>query len=200
VATILSSGRPPQRWQLPSLTVAAPAAVPDFAAIEAAARERGYADGYANGLARGRASSEAVAEQILQLWQNMATPFREQDAGLLRELTELVIRVAEQVVRRELELAPADIERTLQEALAVLETYERRLEIHVNPEDHALFTGILNGKHGELEVQLIEDPYQLRGGCRIKTETAFVDASSERRLSDVLDALRGTSEGGGRHS
>ena len=171
----MSDAGRPRSWQPPPLRDAAPAAAapPDTAAIAERARAEGYAAGHAEGLAAGRAKAEATANELAALLQSMATPFRQQESGLLRELSELVVRVATAVVGRELETSSGAVDAVLAEALELLEAVE-------GPVDNL----------PKLAVTLHTDAALLRGGCRVATAESYVDASTERRLDDVVRALR----------
>ncbi|MBM70502.1 MAG: hypothetical protein CME43_13625 [Haliea sp.] len=188
---ILSDPGRPRSWQPPPLQDAAPAAaVPDTAAIAERARAEGYAAGHAEGLAAGRARAAATAAELAALLGNMAAPFRQQEADLLRELSELVVRVATAVVRRELETSPGAIQDVLAEALEILEAVEGPVDVHLHPADAALVREWLANELPKLAVTLHTDATLLRGGCRVATAESYVDASTERRLEEVLRALR----------
>lgn len=181
----------PRSWQPPQLRDAAPvAAAPDTTAIAERARTEGYAAGHAEGLAAGRARAEATAAELAALLGNMAAPFRQQEADLLRELSELVVRVATTVVRRELETSAGAIEAVLAEALDILEAVEGPVDVHLHPADAALVREWLANELPKLTVTLHTDSALLRGGCRVATAESYVDASTERRLDDVLRTLR----------
>lgn len=190
----LSEPAAPRNWQPPSLQAPAPATLPDPAAVAGQARKEGYADGYAEGLAAGRARSEARVAELEALWSAMAAPFRSQEAVLLRELTGLVAKVATAVVQRELTLDPGALDKVLEEALRVLGAVEGSVDIHLHPTDSALVRELLADTPLRESVQLHEDPQLLRGGCRIATASTYIDASTERRLADLLQVFRDSSE------
>ncbi|WP_035526278.1 FliH/SctL family protein [Haliea salexigens] len=188
----MSDAGRPRSWQPPPLRDAAPAAAapPDTAAIAERARAEGYAAGHAEGLAAGRAKAEATANELAALLQSMATPFRQQESGLLRELSELVVRVATAVVGRELETSSGTVDAVLAEALELLEAVEGPVDVHLHPADAALVREWLADNLPKLAVTLHTDAALLRGGCRVATAESYVDASTERRLDDVVRALR----------
>ncbi len=153
-----------------------------------AVRERAYNEGFAEGLAAGRAQGEAIAAEMGTLLQAMATPFRDADAVLIRELTALVERVSEAVLGRELTAGAYDLESLLHSALKVLGSVDLPVQLTVNPADAALCQGLQLPEGQVLEI--IEDPTLHRGGLRLKSGSRIVDASVEARLQEVFASLR----------
>jgi len=174
-------------WQLPSLEAPVPRREPDTGALAAEAYRQGFDAGYAEGISAGRERGEAIVAELTALWQAMRTPWQEMDETLLRDITHLVKRIAEAVVRRELTLGEGDIEAALEEAVHTLGAVEGRVEVVLNPADAALVRELLGPSLDEGSWRLVEEEAQLRGGCLLRTATSFVDASVERQL-DALTA------------
>jgi flagellar assembly protein FliH len=184
----------PARWQPPDLETPAvtrrpePPA-PDYAALEARARQAGYDAGYAEGLAAGRARGEAILAEMSSLWQAMAAPLSQRDETLTRDLAGLVTRVARAVVRAELSLGQARLDAILEEALACLEGVQEILEIRVHPDDAALLRDLLDARSAPEAWRIVESPELQRGGLQLATPTSFIDASVERELDRVCEQL-----------
>jgi flagellar assembly protein FliH len=78
----------------------------------------------------------------------------------------------------------------------VLPVAARNVRLALHPEDAALIREALSVGDDNQHIQLIEDPVQSRGGCKVLTDTSQIDASVESRLNaiiaNVLGGLRST--------
>jgi flagellar assembly protein FliH len=203
---MISSRSEPRRWLPPQLAATAASAPagstlavlapepPNLDALADAARAEGYRQGHAEGLRDGSAEAAGLVAQMAQLLTGLAAPFAQQNDELITQLTDLIILFCEQIVRRELATAPGDIERALREALAVLEGDTVGVEVYLHPEDRAAVEDLLAEQASLVRVKLIDDPYLLRGGCRVKTATSLVDATTEQRLRSVVEGLRAATD------
>ena len=43
----------------------------------------------------------------------------------------------------------------------------------------------------EAQIQILDDPVQARGGCKVQTETSQIDASVETRLNAIIAQVLG---------
>ena len=175
-------------WEPPAL---APRRAPAAGSPEQEAerlRREAYEAGYAEGLAAGRARAESIVGELSALLGALATPFRATDATLLRELVALVERTTRAVLGRELEAGAYDLEALLSEALAVLGTVTVPVELTLHPVDAALCREHALQLEGSVELR--EDSTLQRGGLRLRAGHRIVDASTERRLDEVLAKLR----------
>jgi len=64
-----------------------------------------------------------------------------------------------------------------------------RLALH--PEDALLVRDTLIAGDSASNIQIIDDPVQVRGGCRVITDTSQIDASIETRLNAVIAHVLG---------
>jgi len=189
-------------WQLPELETRQerrpPQAEPDYAALREEARQAGhdagYEAGYAEGIASGRARGESVVAETTALWQAMAPPLALRDETVIRDLAKLVTRIAEAVVRRELQHSDSRIATALDEALACLETVTSPLVLRVNPADAELLSEMLGERLPDVDWRLEEDPEQWRGGLHVTTPASYVDASMEQALMQICDRFLLASE------
>ncbi len=197
----------PARWQQ-SLEAAAPAegaeaaeaepepALPpeEYEALREQAREEGHRAGYQAGFeegeAAGREAVEQRAERLEQLLGHLARPLAAVDREVEDQLEQLAVVLAKQIVRRELHIQPDQIVATVREAVGMLPAAERRIEVHVHPEDAELLrTQATGGGDGAWEI--VEDPSLTRGGCRVESGPASVDATLERQLGQLAARLLG---------
>lgn len=145
------------------------------------AREAGYADG----IEAGRAAVDENARALSQLVEALTQPFRTSEAALLRSLVDLVERVAQAVLQRELQ-SGGDLEPVLRDALAALDDDAGHVELLLNPADVALLESADTG----FTMNLIPDPSLTRGGLLLRSGASTVDSTLEARLEEAMASLR----------
>lgn len=176
----------------------------EIEALRQAARAEGLAQGHAEGLAKGLADGHAQAqEQVVAQARHLANvlesvvPVVESlDQELEQELVALVIAVARQLIRRELRSDPSQIMAAIREALPLLPAYSRGVRLFLHPEDAVLVRESLNLSQELESWKLLEDPSVSRGGARLESETARLDATVESRFNAVIaEVFGGTRRG-----
>jgi flagellar assembly protein FliH len=113
------------------------------------------------------------------------------DAQVEEQLLTLSLTIARQLVRRELKTDPAQVIAIIRETVALLPAAARDVRVHLHPEDAAVVRERLATPNAERAWSIIEDPVMTRGGCRVATETALIDARLETRINTVVSALLG---------
>ena len=166
--------------------------------IERAAFEEAYAKGHAAGLAAAQAEEQMKLDQLTQklarvdgMLNTLACPLAEMDAEVERELLALASTLAKHLVRRELKTDPGQIVGVIRETVALLPVATRDVRVHLHPEDAALVREKLAAPQAERAWTIVEDPVLTRGGCRVTTDTAQIDARVESRLGAVMSAMLG---------
>ncbi len=153
-------------------------------------QKNGFAEGFEKGLAEGRA--EGKREQIQQvellksLIAQMTMPLKDMGEELHSELLSLSVAMAQQLVRREIQVDPGEIIPVITESLALLPSHSRDVVVHVHPEDATLIRKLLSDVTDDADWSLQEDPLLTRGGCRIESLNSSVDASLESRLAGLM--------------
>ncbi|WP_245628874.1 FliH/SctL family protein [Alicyclobacillus shizuokensis] len=175
--------------------------------IHAQAREAGFAAGFQQGLEQGEAKArEAWLERIAQA-QAIVAQAETQRVRLLQAARPLLVGIAMEAVRvllrRELTLAPAQIEEIVQELLDyVLEG--SHVEVRVHPDDFRQANEAQPrwrlGKPGDWDIAVVPDPDISPGGCEVRSEAGRLDARIETKLElleQVLPQLleRGSEDG-----
>jgi flagellar assembly protein FliH len=195
------------RWDLPAVEGplvqrrGAGVNVMHLEAVERDAWEQGLAAGHAEGVRRGEAElaarindanvKYAALEAILG---TLAKPLDQLDTAMEQELTRLALIIAKHLVRRELRIDPSQIIGIIRHTVGLLPLATRDMKVHLHPDDAAIVRGKLATPAGESEWVLKEDPLLARGGCRITTATASIDARLESRVAEAVNTLLG--EGG----
>lgn len=192
------------RWDLPSVagkTVQARRpgkTVSELEDVERRAYEEAYAKGHEAGLAAARAETQAGLNQLKTqsarleaMFGTLARPLQEVDAQVQEQLVQLALAVGRQLARRELRIDPAQVIAIVRETVALLPAATRDIRVHLHPEDAAVVREKLAAPGAERAWTLVEDPVMTRGGCRVSTDTAQIDARFETRVQAVVAALLG---------
>jgi flagellar assembly protein FliH len=192
-----------ERWAPPSVhgPISKPrvVAIADLRSKERATLEEHYAKAKTDGIAAGRAEFEArtaiVNARIASLDSILGVlgkPLAEMDAQVEKQLVTLALTVAKHLVRRELRIEPTQVVAIIRETVALLPAAARDVRVHLHPEDAALVRERLAQPQAERAWSVIEDPVMGRGGCRVTTDTALIDARLETRLGAVITQVLGT--------
>ncbi|HEY0683068.1 MAG TPA: flagellar assembly protein FliH [Steroidobacter sp.] len=168
--------------------------------------QRTYNEAFAKGQAEGRAQGLAAIEREMrpQLQQlqarverldaiinSLARPLQELDPEVEDQLLQLALTIGRHLVRRELRIDPSQVIAIIRETVALLPASARDVRVHLHPEDAAVVREKLATPAGERVWTIAEDPVMGRGGCRVTTETAQIDARLDTRIGSVVSALLG---------
>ena len=152
-------------------------------------------EGFEQGLQQGReAGQQEFAERLAYLEGIVASldkPFEDLDQSVEQQLAELAMLVARQLVRRELQTEPGQVIAVVREALGALPLSARNVRLAVNPEDAAMIREALSLRDEGQAIQVVDDPVQSRGGCRVLTDSSQINATVESRLNAVIAAVLG---------
>jgi len=67
----------------------------------------------------------------------------------------------------------------------------RDVRLALHPEDAVLIRQALSLQDDGQSLQIVEDPVQSPGGCRVYTDTSQIDATVESRLNAVIARVLG---------
>jgi len=166
---------------------------------ERQAHDEAFALGKAEGMAAGRAEFDARNADLALRLQKLdailnvlSKPLSDLDAQVERQLVTLALTIARHLVRRELRIDPTQVIAIIRETVALLPASARNVRVHLHPDDAALVREVLAAPQSERAWSVIEDPVTSRGGCRVTTETAQIDARLETRLGEVIAQVLGS--------
>lgn len=192
------------RWNLPAVTgKTAPVrraggTAAELETVERRAYEAACAQGREAGLLAARAATQQVNDRLNaqvahleHILETLAQPLRDVDAQVEEQLLKLALTIARQLVRRELKIDPAQVIAIVRETVALLPGAARDVRVYLHPEDAAVVRERLATPTGERAWSIVEDPVMTRGGCRVTTESASIDARVETRVNRVLSAMLG---------
>jgi len=159
--------------------------------------EAGYAQGRSEGLESGRSEMESARDHFLQLIDCLDEPLKTMDETVESELVALVIAIARQLIRHELNTQPDQIVSLVRETLGLLPVSARRVSLHLHPHDAERVRARLHQDDTPLRWKIVESADVSAGGCTISTENSHIDASVEKRLATAISQLLGGEPGEG---
>jgi flagellar assembly protein FliH len=154
-------------------------------------QQQAFEEAHAAGYAAGRADARADAEQFNAIMRTLTRPLEELDTQVEEELVALAVSVARQLIRRELRTDPGEIVAVVRDALALLPVGVREVRVHLHPEDARLVRGLAQTSEEAQGWRIVDDPVLSRGGCRVESESAQIDARLETRIGAVVSRLLG---------
>lgn len=198
----------PPRYQLPSISGMAVQGrragktVQELEDLEQSTYDEAFSKGVAEGRAQGLAAVEremgpqlqqlqARVERFEAIMNSLARPLQEIDSEVENQLLQLALTIGRHLVRRELRIDPSQVIAIIRETVALLPASARDVRVHLHPDDAAVVREKLAAPVGERAWTIAEDPVMGRGGCRVTTESAQIDARLDTRIGSVISALLG---------
>lgn len=155
----------------------------EIEAMHQEAHKQGYDAGYEEGSARGRLE----AAELAQLLGSFDEALSQLDQQVAEEVLALALEVARQVVRDSLAVKPEAVLGVVREALG--QTPQQHAQLHVHPDDAVLVRQYLGEQLTHTGHRLVEDEQIERGGCRIDSAGAQMDATLATRWRRVVETL-----------
>ena len=172
--------------------------VSEIEEVERQAYEEAFAKGREAGLASAKAETQQALAQLNAQVQrleaalaSLSKPLEQVNAEVEQQLLNLTLTVARHLLRRELRTDPAQVIAIIRESVALLPASARDVRVHMHPEDAAIVRERLATPTADRAWTIIEDPVMTRGGCRVTTDTAQIDARLETRIHSVVTAMLG---------
>ena len=150
-------------------------------------RKKGLREGYEAGYSEGKTVAENEARKLHDLAAQLEQALVKFDAEVAEELVALSVELARKIIQHTLAVEPEAVVSAIR---AVLQTMpQSRAQIHLNPDDIALAKSHLGEVLDQAEHVLIEDDTISRGGCRVETPGAQIDATMETRWRRTIECL-----------
>jgi flagellar assembly protein FliH len=166
--------------------------------IERIAWDEGFAKGHEAGRIAGEKDARKLLDELRHksqhldgLMSSVAKPMEQFDETMEQLLVQLAMTIGRHLVRRELRIDPSQVIAIVREAVALLPLGQRNVRVHLHPADAAVVRECLSEPQSERAWTLVEDPVMSRGGCRVSTDTAHIDARLEARIASVINHLLG---------
>lgn len=159
----------------------------------------GFEQGHQQGIETGRKEGYEESQHLLQkqvselnsLLETLAQPFKNLDDQVENELVKLVITIAKHIIRREIKFDSGQIVGVIREAVNVLPLATQKITLNLHPDDAELVRSVLKLDENPPPWRLQDNPLVTRGGCLVETESSTVDATLEKRLSEVIAMMLG---------
>ena len=170
-----------------------PQTVEDIEALRKQAYEEGLQQGIEQGRREGLAQMEAEARKLASMFNYFEHPLQTLDQDVERQLTELALQVARLVIKKATVADEEHIQNLVHEALAFLPVNARNINVRLNSYDRQLLeqAGI------DTEAQdwgCISDDSITQGGCVIESETSHIDATLEKRMAEIFEQMKPSSQ------
>ena len=187
-------------WQLPSVLESSTAGAralqskaerEALEAIHQAAYDEGLAAGSAAGVEAGQQAVSEQLERVSGILDQLTHPLVDLDEEVVEQTCQLALRIARHIIRREISLSPGEVVAAVHKALDCLPVSSRHIRVYLNPDDVALVRDALSHGEGATQWRLVENPLIERGGCRVETESAEIDATIDKRLNAICAQMFG---------
>jgi len=199
-----------QRWELADIDTGADDTTQEPAAAEEAAKvalptaedierlhQLAWREGYELGMEEGRKAGfdagmrdgKARLAQLRALLAALDVARLRQDEAVAREVLELALGIARQLVRTALRVKPELILGAIQEALLSLPALEGRHTVHTHPDYAAIVREWLAGEHGHLSWKVKEDTRLEPGSFRIESAYSELDGDLAIRWREIVECL-----------
>lgn len=154
---------------------------------------QGYADGrkagYEAGFQEGNKAGEVHAQRLRQLAAALQVETLRQDENVAREVLELAMTVAQQMLRATIQAKPEILLVLIRDALLALPSLSGHHKMVVHPDDVAIVREWLEKEHGHLSWKVLEDDQISRGGFRFESAHSELDATLETRWREIAACL-----------
>lgn len=188
-----------QRWEPVSLEdakIEKPVQLPTAEALEdlhQQAHQEGYDLGYNEGVTAGYQQGRAQAEDELQrlraLLGAVEEAARQLGQATSEELLNLALEIAKQILQRALKVKPELLLPIVRNVMESVPQHSQHPHLHLHPDDAALVKSHMQAELANGPWRIVEDQRIERGGCRIETAVAEVDATLASRWQRLAAAL-----------
>jgi flagellar assembly protein FliH len=160
--------------------------------IEERAKKAGWDEGF-------QAGEKAWMERFERIESEAERLQQEREAFFLSAETELAafsLDIARKILHQELQIRPEAVLEVTRAALSRVKGREVRMRVH--PDDYALVhrakTDLASVSYEIGAIEVIGDLKVERGGCRIETDSATVDAQPETQLGRIAESIASVGE------
>ncbi len=144
--------------------------------------EEGRKAGYAEGM-------KAAVRLLAALVDTLDGARLRQDEEIAREVLALALTVAQQVVRKAIQVKPDLLLEALRDALLTLPVLNGHQKIAVHPDHVELVRDWLVHEHGHLSWKVLADPKLDPGSFRFESSHSELDGSLRARWREITECL-----------
>jgi len=188
-----------ERWELPNVDDGSDTAVMphrlltagQLEKIQKQAHEEGYQQGRRDGFATGKVEAEKQINALKQILELFQAPLVQLDDQVVKQLVDMAILIAAQVIRRELRIDPGQVVAVVRACVKALPVSATQVKLFLHPEDAGFVRSAFSIDDHIQTWKIIDDPVMTRGGCRVETQYSKIDATVENQLNRVIANLLG---------
>jgi flagellar assembly protein FliH len=158
--------------------------------------EAGHAEGLEQGKLEGVTAGQEYIQQQVEIFMNLANQFAQplelMNAQVEKQLVDMVLALAKEVVHVEVQTNPQIILDTVRESVEALPISGHAITLKLHPDD----VGIIQSAYGEGELDcrnwtLVTEPSLNRGDIHIEAGESSVSYKMEERVRSVLKSFCG---------
>ncbi|MGR9045530.1 MAG: flagellar assembly protein FliH [Gammaproteobacteria bacterium] len=157
--------------------------------------KKGYDEGLKKGYDENAHLVRTQAATMASLIETLSEPLKALDDEVEKELVNLAIAIARQLIRREIKLEPGQVVAAVREAVNVIPLASQKVTLTLHPDDAELVRSVFVLDDISPAWNIREDPLITRGGCKVDTDVSHVDATVERRIAAVVARVLGDERG-----
>ncbi|MCL4748367.1 MAG: hypothetical protein KJZ83_23585, partial [Burkholderiaceae bacterium] len=150
-----------------------------------AGRRRGQREGFRQGVE----TTQKQATRAAQLAASLAEQFAMLEQSVADELVDLAIEIARHTLRKAIATDRDAIVTVVQEAVSSLIDERSSFTVLVNPADLAQVEGAIGAALQQRNGRVAADASIARGGCRVTSPVADIDATIATRWQRVLASI-----------
>jgi flagellar assembly protein FliH len=188
-----------ERWELPNVDDGTDTAVMphrlltagQLEKIQKLAHEEGYQQGRRDGFATGKVEAEKQINALKQILELFQAPLVQLDDQVVKQLVDMAILIAAQVIRRELRIDPGQVVAVVRACVKALPVSATQVKLFLHPEDAGFVRSAFSIDDHIQTWKIIDDPVMTRGGCRVETQYSKIDATVENQLNRIIANLLG---------
>ncbi|MCK4840658.1 MAG: flagellar assembly protein FliH [Methylococcales bacterium] len=158
-------------------------------------KNKGFEEGKAEGIKKGYEEKVDLlrkqSAEFVSLLESLSEPFKLLDETVEKELVNLTIAIASQLIRREIKIDSGQIIAVIREAVNALPVAAQQLTVKMHPKDAELVRSTLAIDELSVPWNIIEDLLITRGGCKVETESSNIDATVENKLATIIATVLG---------
>ncbi len=151
--------------------------------------DAGYREGREAGYREGRIQADEEVQRLRAILNALDQAGQQLGQATSEDMLDLALEVARQMLRQALKVKPELLCAVVRDAMDSLPQHAAHPHLHLHPEDAALVRAHMQPEIAHGGWRIIEDAGVARGGCRIETAVAEVDATLASRWQRIAAAL-----------
>ena len=155
------------------------------------AKETGHAEGHAAGYSSGYGEGQVVARaegaRLVEITKKLDAAMTQFDQQVAKDLLDLSLDVARQVIRQALAVKPELLLEVVRETLSQMPHVHVTIQLH--PEDASLVRSYLGDQLSHAGHRIHEDRRLARGDCLLESGRSLLDATMATRWRRTVENL-----------